>query len=132
MRGGEAVRVSLSSPKFAGETLPLWISEIKSQPSVLDASAVVHTSETGKRSLAVAVVNRSEAQSFKVPIRVAFEDASLNGTIVDVHELWHGDVKAKNGWGSEDEVTVETSRAAWTGEWTFREHSFTLLVLHAK
>lgn len=132
MREGTSVRVSFTSPKFAGETLPAWISEIKGQPSILDASAVVHVSDSGKRSLRIAVVNRSETESFRVPIRVAFESDSLEGMDVQVYSLWHQDVNAKNGWGKENEVSVQSSRAQWTGEWTFREHSFTLLVLTSK
>ena len=89
MRDGTSVQVSLSSPKFAGETLPTWITDIKGQPSILDASAVLQVSESGQRSLRIAVVNRSETESFRVPIRIAFED--FQGTEVEVHELWHED-----------------------------------------
>lgn len=126
------MRVSLMSPKFAGETLPTWIPNIKGQPSVLDASAVLQVSGNGERSFRIAVVNRSESESFRVPVRVAFEYGSSQGVSVEVHELWHEDVQAKNGWGKETEVSVRTSQANWKGEWTFREHSFTLLVLTSK
>ena len=132
MRSGTSVRVSLSSPTFAGETLPTWITEVKGQPSILDASAVLQVTESGKRSLRIAVVNRSETKSFRVPVRVAFEDVNLQDTSVEVHELWHEDIHAKNGWGSENEVSVQTSLATWEGEWTFKEHSFTLLILTSK
>ena len=82
--------------------------------------------ETKARSLRVAVVNRSETQSYEVPLRIAFE---LVGAEVEVHELWHSDVKARNGWGKENEVSVKTRREKWGEKWTFREHSFTLLVI---
>ena len=62
-------------------------------------------------------------------MRVAFEDDSLKGKEVEVHELWHEDVKARNDWGKENEVSVKTRKEEWNGRWTFREHSFTLLVL---
>lgn len=127
-----SVRVSLSSPKFTGETLPLWISDIKGQPSILDASAVLQVSETGERSLRVAVVNRSQSESFRVPIRIAFEGVRFGSGTVEAHELWHQDVRAKNGWGKEAEVSVQTRKVNWDGEWTFKEHSFTLLVLTGK
>lgn len=132
MREGISVRVSLSSPTFAGETLPTWITDVKGQPSILDASAVLQVDGSGKRSLRIAVINRSETESFRVPVRVAFEDANLQGTSVEVHELWHKDIHAKNCWDSENEVSVQTSQASWDGEWTFKEHSFTLLVLTSK
>jgi alpha-L-arabinofuranosidase len=132
MRGGVSVRVALSSPKFEGETLPTWISDIKGQPSVLDASAVLHVSESGEESLRIAVVNRSELDTYRVPIHVAFIGDRLQGGLVEVHELWHEDVGAKNGWGKENEVAVRTSQAKWSGEWTFREHSFTLLIITFK
>lgn len=126
MRGGVSIRDSLSSPTFSGETLPQWISSVKGQPKDLDASAVLHTSETGQKSVRIAVVNRSENSSYTVPVRVALAKAPKE---VEEHELWHENVKARNGWGKENEESVKTKRAAWTGEWTFREHSFTLLVL---
>lgn len=130
MRGGTAVQVSVASPKYAGETLPAWISDIKGHPSVLDASATVHSTESGAHSIRIAVVNRSETESFQVPLRIAFEGDKF--TEVEVHELWHADVNARNGWGKENEVAIETSRARWSGEWTFKAHSFTLLVLDSK
>ena len=130
MRDGTSIKVSVNSPTFAGETLPTWISTIKGAPSELDVSAVLRTnSSNGKRSLRIAVVNRSETQAFTIPVRVAFEDDSLKGREVEVHELWHRDVKARNDWGKEDEVSVKTRKEEWSGKWTFREHAFTLLVV---
>jgi alpha-N-arabinofuranosidase len=127
MRDGVAVKVHVDSPTFGGETLPTWISTIKGAPKDLDASAVLVTSP--KRSVRVAVVNRSETQAYEVPLRIAFEGVVGE---VEVHELWHEDVKARNGWGHEDEVSVKTRKAKWEGKWTFREHSFTLLVLEVE
>jgi hypothetical protein len=39
---------------------------------------------------------------------------------VEVHELWHEDVKARNGWGHEHEVSVKTRKAKWEGKWNIR------------
>ncbi|KAI0763061.1 glycoside hydrolase [Trametes elegans] len=127
MRGGTSVRLALLSPTFAGETLPQWVSDVKGRPKDLDASAVLHVNAKGARSLRVAVVNRSEDASYDVPIRVALEKVTED---VEVYELWHADVKARNGWDHENEVSVKTRTAKWGGQWTFREHSFTLLVLN--
>lgn len=129
MRDGTSVRVSVNSPTFDGETLPTWIGSLKGPPAVLDSSAVVHQSENGERSIRVAVVNRSETESYTVALRIAFENVAED---VEVHELWHEDVKAKNGWGKENEVSVQTRTAKWDGRWTFRAHSFTLLVLRLR
>ena len=118
--------VSASSPKFSGETLPPWISSVKGPPKDLDASATLHVSEAGQKSVRIAVVNRSEKNAYTVPLRIAFAGSPKE---VEVHDLWHEDVKACNGWGKENEVSVKTRRVPWTGEWVFREHSFTLLVL---
>lgn len=120
MRDGTAIRVSVKSPTFGGETLPSWIGPIKGAPFDLDASAVL----VG-RSLRLAVVNRSETKTYDVPLRIAFE--KVKGEVT-VHELWHQDVTARNGWGKEEEVSVKTRKADWTGRWAFREHSFTLFV----
>ena len=107
--------------------MPRWISDIKGFPNDLDVSAVLLTDPGAKtRSMRVAVVNRSETASYNVPIRIAFERV---GAQVEIHELWHPDVKARNGWGKENEVSVKQRTASWDGQWTFREHSFTLLVL---
>ncbi|KAI1794400.1 glycoside hydrolase [Ganoderma leucocontextum] len=127
MRDGTSIDVSVTSPKFSGDTLPCWISTMKGFPSDLDVSAVLHSDpDTKSRSLRVAVVNRSETSSYDVPVRIAFERV---GAQAEVHELWHADVKARNGWGKEDEVSVRTRTGQWGGRCTFREHSFTLLVL---
>lgn len=127
MRGGSSVRTSVSSPTFAGETLPTWISSIKGQPSELDVSAVLHTD--GKKQLCIAVVNRAEREVFTdVPVRVAFESEG-GSKDVEVHELWHEDLKAVNGFEDPDKVKVTTRKEKWAGKWTFKEHSFTLLVL---
>jgi alpha-N-arabinofuranosidase len=60
-----------------------------------------------------------------VPVRVAF--ARL-GAQVAVHELWHDDVQAKNSWARPDEVAVASRTEEWTGAFTFRAHSFVMLV----
>jgi alpha-L-arabinofuranosidase len=125
MRDGVSVKIQVDSPTFSGETLPKWIAHIKGHPKDLDASAVL-CSTAGKKSLRVAVVNRNERESYEVPLRVAFETIAAE---VEVHELWHEDVKARNGWGKEDEVSVKTRKEKWEGKWIFREHSFTLLIL---
>ncbi|EJF59514.1 glycoside hydrolase [Dichomitus squalens LYAD-421 SS1] len=127
MRDGISVKLTVTSPQFSGETLPRWISSIKGFPSDLDVSAVLYADPSAKtRSLRVAVVNRSETSSYDVPLRVAFERV---GGQVEVHELWHADVKARNGWENENEVSLESRTVSWDGRWTFRNHSFTLLVI---
>lgn len=126
MRGGVSIGLSLVSPSFSGETLPEWIGTVKDKPKHLDASAVLYTDpQSGKRSVRVAVVNRDEYNSYNVPVRVAFEQVFSE---VEVHEMWHADVKVKNGWDGE-KVNVRTWKEKWQGAWVFREHSFTLLVL---
>lgn len=132
MRDGASIRVSLNSPIFEGETLPTWIGALRGPPAILDASAVVHQSEKGERSIRLAVVNRSETESYTVALRIAFENVVADGADIEVHELWHEDVKARNGWGKENEVSVQTRTAKWNGSWTFREHSFTLLILRLR
>ena len=128
MRDGTSIQLSVTSPKFGGETLPTWISGVKGLPSDLDASAVLFTDTvTGIRSLRIAVVNRSEKEAYEVPLRIAFEKVTDE---IEVHELWHADVKARNGWGHENEVCVKSQTEKWTGGRVFREHSFTLLVLN--
>ncbi|KAI0690402.1 glycoside hydrolase superfamily, partial [Cerioporus squamosus] len=73
MRAGFAVNLSVTSPKSLGRHCHVG-SHVKGLPNDLDASAVlVHRPATKASSLRVAVVNRSETQSYEVPLRVAFE-----------------------------------------------------------
>lgn len=130
MRGDNAVAVTakvVNGDKYDGETLPTWISTIRGAPEVLDVSAVL-CDVSGKKSLRLAVVNRSRDKAYMVPIRIAFENACKE---VEVHEVWHADVNARNGWGEqfESNVAVRTWSESWQGKWQFKEHSFTLLVL---
>ena len=121
MRDGLAISTHISNgPVFTGETLPTWIGTVRGEPAVLDVSAVL----VGK-SLRVAVVNRSRDTAYDVGLRIAFESAKA----MQVHEVWHEDVLARNGWGDEENVGVVSSKERWTGHHVFREHSFTLLVI---
>lgn len=138
MRGDDAFAVSakvVNGDRFTGETLPTWIGTVRGAPEVLDVSAVVCRGGNGngadaeKRSLRIAVVNRSRDKAYDVPLRIAFETLSAN-TQVQIHEVWHEDVNARNGWGNdENNVATKTWTEAWKGRWSFKEHSFTLLVL---
>ena len=130
MRGGTSVRTSVSSPKFTGETLPSWIPNLKGHPSHLDVSAVIHDGSNDKKAkrLSLAVINRAERDAFvDVPVRVAFDQGCA--TTADVYELWDEDVKAVNRWEDPDRVRVHHRRERWGGKWTFKEHSFTLLII---
>ncbi|KDQ49679.1 glycoside hydrolase family 51 protein [Jaapia argillacea MUCL 33604] len=126
MRGGTSIKVEVDSPVFEGETLPTWISTIKGKPKLLDVSATLHP-----KALCVAVVNRSEDTTYTdVPLRIASWDAErVKVGRVEAHEIWHEDVKARNGWESKEEVAVKSSTEEWKGSWTFKKHSFTLLVI---
>jgi len=117
MRGGLSVHVSATSPTFGGETLPIWIPAIKGEPYDLDVSTVIYSSENKEKSLRIAVVNRSESRCYKeVPIRVAFERVE-KGAEMEVHEIWHGDTRAANGWDDPHNVVTKTRQENWTGNW---------------
>lgn len=133
MRGEKAVSVNakvVNGDRYDGETLPTWIGTIRGKPEVLDISAVLCQAGNGPtgRSIRIAVVNRSRDKSYNVPVRLAFETPPKQ---VEVHEVWHEDVNARNGFGEglEDNVGVRTTTEKWDSRWTFKEHSFTLLVL---
>ncbi|KAF8317909.1 glycoside hydrolase [Clavulina sp. PMI_390] len=134
MRGPGAQAVSAivaNGPKFEGETLPTWIGTVRGPPQVLDISAVVVPAHgQSKRSLRLAVVNRSRDKNFDdVPIRIAFEMISAN-TAVEAHEVWNADVNARNGFDKDEHNVVTRSwTEPWAGHWSFKAHSFTLLVL---
>lgn len=57
----------------------------------------------------MAVVNKDEKNEYTVPVRVAFETIVSE---VEVHEVWHEDVKVRNGWDGE-EVKVRTWKEKW-------------------
>lgn len=118
----------VNGDKYDGETLPTWIGTIRGKPEVLDISAVlVRGAGNGptKRSLRLAVVNRSRDKSYNCPVRIAFESSPKE---VEVHEVWREDVNAVNGFDREN-MDVKTWTERWDGRWSFKEHSFTLLVL---
>ncbi|OBZ67595.1 putative alpha-L-arabinofuranosidase C [Grifola frondosa] len=93
MRDGVSVRVSLTSPTFAGRHCRRGYPASRAAPriSMLPRSCTLRRLA---RSLRVAVVNRSELCSYQVPVRIAFERAAAE---VEVHELWHENVCARNG-----------------------------------
>ncbi|TCD60771.1 hypothetical protein EIP91_009540 [Steccherinum ochraceum] len=123
MRGGTSIRTAVASPTFAGETLPTWISTVKGLSAHLDVSAVLHANPD---RVCIAVVNRAEKDAFvAVPVRIG-HGFDVDETEVEVHEMWHADVKAVNGWDDPDKVKVASRREKWTGQRTFREHSLTL------
>ena len=115
MRSGTALRVALGSGAYSGETLPPWLGKIAGPRRELDASASLVTLPSGARSVRLAVVNRSETFEYKsVPIRLlGVNIKELQGGEVEVHELWHEDVNAKNTWEHPEVVTVQTKRAKW-------------------
>lgn len=130
MRGKNAVAVTakvVNGDKFVGETLPTWISTVRGPPEILDVSAVVCDDEDNGRSLRVAVVNRSPDKRYHIPVRIAFQTKLKT---VEVHEVWHKDANARNGWGAdENKVTVNTWTQPWMGGWDFKPHSFVLLII---
>lgn len=134
MRGDDAFVVTakvVNGDRFSGETLPTWIGTTRGAPEVLDVSAVLcgGSQPNTRRSLRIAVVNRSRDKAYELPLRIAFESIPLDSK-VQVHEVWHEDVNARNGWGDdENKVAVKTWAEPWNGRWKFKEHSFTMLVL---
>lgn len=123
---GTAVRVSFGGgPTYNGETLPEWAGRVRGEPDVLDASAVLSDHDVeGKRTLRVAVVNRSLNKDLTVPVRVAFETP---GKKCVVREVWHEDAWATNEWDKPENVGIRTEEREWDGVYTFKAHSFTLL-----
>lgn len=132
MRGEDAVSVTakvVNGDRFTGETLPTWISTVRGPPEVLDVSAVVCRSGNVNRSLRISVVNRSRDKAYDIPIRIAFEEIRADHQ-VQVHEVWHEDINARNGWcKDENNVSVKTWTDRWNGRWQFKEHSFTMLIV---
>jgi alpha-L-arabinofuranosidase len=123
-RGGTVIRVVLSSGAFSGETLPQWVGPVAGPRRELDVSAVV----VDGRSVRIAIVNRSESREYTdVPLRILGVDDTVKE--VESHEMWDKDLKARNTWEEPNRVQVHTRRSQWEGKWTFRPHSFTLLVL---
>lgn len=127
------VRTAPRAGSYTGETLPVWLGEIAGARRELDVSAVIVDLPNSKRSVRLSVVNRSEDYDYTdIPVRLLGLDVDTTADAqleVEAHEIWHADVRATNTWDKPETVSETTRRGPWVGRWTFRAHSFTLLVI---
>ncbi|KAF9558449.1 glycoside hydrolase family 51 protein [Agrocybe pediades] len=117
------------SPTYSRETVPKFIHDLDAHApesakgtKLIDVSAVL--SEDGKE-VRVAVVNRSDEEEFTVPILFGPETQVKDE--VTVHEVWHEDLRAKNGFDGQNVKTVVRTEA-WKGIYVLKKHSFQILV----
>ncbi|KAF7327234.1 Glycoside hydrolase family 51 protein [Mycena kentingensis (nom. inval.)] len=118
---------------YDGPTEPAFIANLaKHAPSAgkptkwIDVSAVLSADE---KQIRIALLNRHDSKAFSVPIVFALAGKQL-GADVTVHEVYHEDLGAKNGWDGEKVKTV-VRREVWEkekGVYEAKAHSFQVLV----
>lgn len=131
MQGTSLSSVVLGSPSYTGITVPPFVQKLDahtpaqaSLTKLIDVSAVLAppgpSSPNRRAEIRVAILNRSATESFDVPIR--FAHVELEGEI-EVHEVYHEDLKAANTFESE-QVKTATRREPFSGSYRLKAHSF--------
>ncbi|PPQ94930.1 hypothetical protein CVT25_004416 [Psilocybe cyanescens] len=132
---GSSLSVHVDNPAstltYAGPTVPKFVQDLNiSTPDsakltkFVDVSAVLAITGQGKE-IRIAIVNRSDDTDFKVPILFG-PQVSVKEDFV-VHEVWHEDLKASNGFDGEKVNTV-IKNERFKGNYELKKHSFQILV----
>ncbi|KDR71905.1 hypothetical protein GALMADRAFT_253689 [Galerina marginata CBS 339.88] len=134
MRGSSlSVYVDTPSPglTYTGPNVPKFIHDLSVHTpdsakltKFVDVSAVLASTGQGNE-LRIAIVNRSEELEFDVPIIIG-PQANVNHEFT-VHEVWHEDLKASNGF-EEEQVKVVVKKEQFSGTYHLKKHSFQILV----
>lgn len=130
MRGASlSVHVDNPAPAlvYTGPTVPKFVQDLSVHTpdsakltKFVDVSAVLASAGQGKE-IRIAIVNRSEDTDFKV--RILFgPQANVKEDFV-IHEVWHQDLKASNGFDGEKVHTV-VKNERFTGSYELKRHSF--------
>ncbi|GLB43090.1 putative glycoside hydrolase family 51 protein [Lyophyllum shimeji] len=133
MRGSSLdVHVTIPRPDavYTGPTVPSFVQDLTVHTpdsakltKYVDVSAVL-ASKDDRREIRVAIVNRSDTESFKVPI--LFGPNAVVASSIRVHELWSADLKASNGF-EEEKVKTVVRDEEFLGTYTLKKHSFQVL-----
>lgn len=117
---------------YTGPTVPKFIANLAvhtpdsaKNTKFVDTSAVLATTSSGNQEIRVAILNKHEEEEFIVPLH--FGPNVKVGEEIIVHELWHEDLKATNGFDGE-RVKTMTSRIPWQGAYKMKKHSFQVLL----
>jgi len=131
--------IHVQSPSFEGATVPPFIQHLTLHTpdsarltKFVDVSAVLSSSTT-PAEIRVAIVNRSEIDSFMV--HIAFGPKAKVEDSVKVYEVWSEDLKDRNGFGEgEDKVKVveRVDTLDAKGCYMLKSHSFQILVFQLK
>lgn len=128
---GASLDIHVQSPSFEGATVPPFIQHLTLHTpdsarltKFVDVSAVLSSSTT-PAEIRVAIVNRSEIDSFMV--HIAFGPKAKVEDSVKVYEVWSEDLKDRNGFGEgEDKVKVveRVDTLDAKGCYMLKSHSF--------
>lgn len=133
---GSALNIHVASPAYTGLTVPSFTQNLGAHTpdlakltKYIDASAVLNNNE-----IRVAIVNRSDTNSFRVPISFG-PNVRVKNNIV-VFEVWDEDIHAKNSFDQPEKVkTIIKEVSDFDGIYALKAHSFqgmlhTLFTLH--
>lgn len=132
MRGTSLdVSVITSSPSdyYTGPTVPPFTQNLaihspdsKKLTKYIDVSAVLSSTTLGTKEIRLAIVNRHENSAFDVPIHFGPNSQGVAEEIT-VHEVWHEDLRASNGFDGEKVRTV-VKQQRFSGIYKVNSHSF--------
>ncbi|RDB15655.1 putative alpha-L-arabinofuranosidase C [Hypsizygus marmoreus] len=135
MRGTSLdVHVTTPSPSavYMGPTVPSFIQDLTLHTpdsakltKIVDVSAVLVDS-ANRREVRVAIVNRSDAESFQVPILFG-PNVRAVAEVITVHEVWSSDLKDGNSF-EEEKVKTVVRDEKFSGVYHLKKHSFQILV----
>ena len=131
MRGASlSVHVTTPSPDhvYSGPTVPKFVHDLtvrtpsfSKSTKFVDVSAVLAVVSQNIKEIRIAIVNRSDSVDFEVPI--LFGPAVSVQNEVTVHQVWHEDIRARNGF-DEEKVKVAVTMERFTGIFKLKKHSF--------
>ncbi|KAF8589969.1 glycoside hydrolase family 51 protein [Ramaria rubella] len=131
---GTSLDLTVLSSSYTGPTVPSFVQSLTAHTSpptrltkLIDASAVLAPHGTHVR---LALLNRSATQSFDIPVR--FADGAHgprveHGCEVEIHEVWHNDLKAGNSF-EDEKVRTRTRKEVFTGTYHLKANSFQIII----
>lgn len=131
---GSSLDVYVTTPSnsdsgiYTGPTVPKFVQDLtvhtpdsRKLTKYVDVSTVLATTDSGTRQIRIAIVNRNETEEYDVPI-ILGRDVSVK-ELIEVHEVWHEDLKATN-WFGDEKVKAAKREEKFTGTYHLKRHSF--------
>lgn len=130
---GASLSVHVTSPNpltvYSGPTVPSFIKDLtvhtpdfSKLTKFVDVSAVLADGGQGLQEIRVAIVNRSDVESYEVPILFGPNVKGL-GEKITIHEVWSENLSDGNNFEVENVKTL-TRVETLSGTYQLKKHSF--------